>query len=54
MNTQEDEVWKHARKLIDTKNWHAAAICRGHWMRKTWEAMPRKWAEEPQEEETKW
>jgi hypothetical protein len=23
--TQEDEVWKDAAKLINTKNWHAAA-----------------------------
>jgi len=44
MNTQEDQVRKHACKLINTKNWHAAATCRCHWMRKTWEAKARKWA----------
>jgi len=45
-------VRKHARKLINTKNWHAATTCRCHFMRKKWEAMARKWAKEPQEEET--
>lgn len=49
-NRWEAKVWNNVNKLLNTKNWHAAATHSSDWRKKTGESMARKWTEETEEE----